>query len=68
MVLLGGHRIESKEGFSIWSGPDRGLTDGGLTVDGNESVEEPLAIFGLSSLTGMSYVVERVVRLTLLNM
>ena len=68
MVLLGGHKIESKEGFSIWSGPDGGLTDEGLVEDGNGSGGEPLAIFGLSGLTSMSYVVERVVRLTPLNM
>ena len=60
--------MESKDGFSIWSGPDGGLTDGGLTVDGNGSIAEPLAIFDLSSLTGMSYVAERVVILTPLNM
>ena len=68
MVLLEGHRMESKEGFSIWSGPDGGLTDGGLTEDGNESDGEPLAGFDLSGLTGVSYVTERVVRLTPLNM
>ena len=68
MVLLGGRRMESKEGFSIWSGPDGGLTDGGLTEDGNGFDGEPLAIFGLSGLIGVSYVAERVVRLTLLNM
>jgi hypothetical protein len=39
--------MESKEGFSIWSGPDGGITDGGLTKDGNGSDGEPLAIFGL---------------------
>jgi hypothetical protein len=50
--------MESKYGFSIWSGPDGGLTDGGLTVDGNGSVAEPLAIFGLSGLTSVSYVTE----------
>ena len=60
--------MESKEGFSIWSGLDGGLTDGGLTEDGNRSDAEPLAIFGLLGLTGVSYVVERVVRLTPLNM
>ena len=60
--------MESKEGFSIWSGPDGGLTDGGLAEDGNGSNAKPLAIFILSGLTGVSYVAERVVRLTLLNM
>jgi hypothetical protein len=67
MVLLGGPRIESKDVFSIWSGPDGGLTDGGLAEDGNGSDAEPLVIFGLSGLTGASYVVEKVVRLTPLN-
>ena len=68
MVLLGGRKMESKEGFSIWSGPDGGLTDGGLAEDGNGSDGEPLAGFGLSSLAGVSYVTERVVILTSLNM
>jgi hypothetical protein len=68
MVLLGGCKIESNEGFSIWSGPDGGLTDGGLMEDGNGSDGEPLAVLGLSGLTGVSYVTERVVRLTPLNM
>ena len=58
MVLLEGRRMESKEVFSIWSGPDGGLTDGGLTADGKGSGEEPLAVFGLSGLTGVSYVAE----------
>jgi hypothetical protein len=68
MVLLGWHKIDSKEGFSIWSGPDGGITDGGLAEDGNGSDGEQLAIFSLSGLTGVSYVAERVVRLTPLNM
>ena len=50
--------MESKEGFSIWSVSDGGLIDGGLAEDGNGSDAELLAIFGLSGLTGMSYVVE----------
>ena len=60
--------MESKEVFSIWSGPDGGLIDGGLMEDGNGSDVDPLAIFGLSGLTGVSYVTKRVVRLTPLNM
>ena len=68
MVLLGGHRIESKDGFSIWSGPDGGLIDGGLVEEGDGSDAEPLAIFDLSGLTGVSYVADQVVRLTPLNM
>ena len=59
MVLLGGHKIESKEGFSIWSGPDGGITDRGLTEDGNGSDGEPLAIFGLSGINGVSYVTDQ---------
>jgi hypothetical protein len=50
--------MESKEGFSIWSGPDGGLTDGGLTKDGNRSDAKPLAIFVLPGLTGVSYVAD----------
>ena len=68
MVLLGGRKMESKDGFSIWSGSDGGLTYGGLAEDGNGSGGEPLAIFGLSGLASMEYVAERVVRLTPLNM
>jgi hypothetical protein len=62
IVLLGGRKIESNIGFSIWSGPDGGLTDGGLTEDGDGSYKEPLVIFSLSGLTGMSYVIKWVVR------
>ena len=68
IVLLGGRKMESNEGFLIWSGPDGGLEDGGLMEDGNGSCEEPLVVFGLSGLTGVSYVVEQVVKLTPLNM
>ena len=60
--------MESKDGFSIYSGPDGGLSDGGLPAGGQGSGEEPLAVFNLSGLTGVSYVVERVVRFTPLNM
>jgi hypothetical protein len=60
--------MESNEGFSIWSGPDGGLVDGGLTKDGNGSGKELLVVFGLSGLTGVSYVVVRVVRLIPLSM
>jgi hypothetical protein len=62
MVFLGGRKIESKDSFSIWSGSDGGLTNG------SGSHAEPLAIFGLSGLTGVSYVIEQFVRLTPLNM
>jgi hypothetical protein len=68
MVLLGGRRMESNDGFSICSGPDGGLTDGGLPAGGEGSGEELSAVFDLSGLTGVSYVVERVVRFTPLNM
>jgi hypothetical protein len=60
--------MESNEGFSIWSGPDGGLVDGGLMEDGNGSGKELLVVFGLSGLISVSYVVVRVVRLILLNM
>ena len=68
MVLLGGRKMESKEGFSIWSGPDGGLENEGLTEDGNGSGTEPLVFFGLLGLNGVLYVAEWVVRLTPLNM
>ena len=60
--------MESKDGFSICSGPDGALTDGGLPAGGEGSGEESLAVFDLSGLTGVSYVVEQVVRFTPLNM
>ena len=60
--------MESKDGFSICSGPDGGLTDGGLPAGGEGSGEESLAVFDLSGLLGVSYVVERVVRFAPLNM
>ena len=59
--------MESNKGFLIWSDPDGGLADGGLTEDGDGSGKEPLVAFGLSGLTGVSYVVVRVVKLIPLN-
>jgi hypothetical protein len=62
-VLLGGCRIESKLGFSIWSGPEGGVTE----VDGGSGVV-PGATFSLSGLPGdMSYIVVRVVKYTPLS-
>jgi hypothetical protein len=54
MVLLGGHNIESQEGFLICSDPDGGLTEGELTIGGEGSGDEPLETFCLSGLTGVS--------------
>ena len=52
--------MESNDGFSIYSGPDGGLTDGGLPAGGEGSGEEPLAVFDLPGLTGVSYVAKQV--------
>ena len=60
--------MESNEGFSIWSGPDGGLADGGLMEDGDGSGKEPLVVFGLSGLIVVSYVIVQVVRINPLNM
>jgi hypothetical protein len=60
--------MESNEGFSIWSSLDGGLANEGLTEDGNGSGTEPLVVFSLSGLTGVSYVTVRVVKLIPLNM
>jgi hypothetical protein len=63
-VLLGGRKIESKFGFSIWSGPNRGVTE----LDGGSSVVL-VVTFSLSGLPGgVSYVIVRVVKSTTLNM
>jgi hypothetical protein len=54
MVILGGHSIESKVGFSIYSDPNGGITEGELIVAGDGSDKEPLETFSLSGLAGMS--------------
>jgi hypothetical protein len=56
-------------GFSIWSGPDGGLPDGILTEDDDGSGKVPVLLtsFPLSGLPGVSYVLEKVVKLIPLN-
>jgi hypothetical protein len=60
IVLLGRHKIESKLGFSIWRGPDGGVTEG----EGG-SVIVPLVTLYLSCFPGgVSYVIVLVVKYT----